>query len=194
ATRSLLDALPILTGADKPGLTSNISALLALHGVTILDIGQAEIHDSLSLGILAAIPSRAESCSGLKDVLFRAHELGLSVRFTPVTTESYEHWVQGQGEPPPVITLLARTIGGEATSRVTARVAAHGLNIDQINRLSGRVSLAQAEQNTRACVEFSVRGDADQSVMRAQFLQVANDLGVDIAFQEDDVYRRTRRL
>src|SRR5690606_31830477 len=183
-----------VTGADKPGLTSNISAILALHGVTILDIGQAEIHDTLSLGILAAIPSRAESGSVLKDVLFRAHELGLSVRFTPVTPESYEHWVQGQGKPRHIITLLARTIEAEAIARVTAIVAAHGLNIDQINRLSGRVSLTQAEQNTRACVEFSVRGDADQSVMRAQFLQVANDLGVDIAFQEDDVYRRTRRL
>ncbi len=183
-----------VTGADKPGLTSNISAILALHGVTILDIGQAEIHDTLSLGILAAIPSRAESGSVLKDVLFRAHELGLSVRFTPVTPESYEHWVQGQGKPRHIITLLARTIEAEAIARVTAIVAAHGLNIDQINRLSGRVSLTQAEQNTRACVEFSVRGEADQSVMRAQFLQVANDLGVDIAFQEDDVYRRTRRL
>lgn len=183
-----------VTGADKPGLTSNISAILALHGVTILDIGQAEIHDTLSLGILAAIPSRAESGSVLKDVLFRAHELGLSVRFTPVTPESYEYWVQGQGKPRHIITLLARTIEAEAIARVTAIVAAHGLNIDQINRLSGRVSLTQAEQNTRACVEFSVRGEADQSVMRAQFLQVANDLGVDIAFQEDDVYRRTRRL
>lgn len=183
-----------VTGADKPGLTSNISAILAQHGVTILDIGQAEIHDTLSLGILAAIPSRAESGSVLKDVLFRAHELGLSVRFTPVTPESYEHWVQGQGKPRHIITLLARTIEAEAIARVTAIVAAHGLNIDQINRLSGRVSLTQAEQNTRACVEFSVRGEADQSVMRAQFLQVANDLGVDIAFQEDDVYRRTRRL
>lgn len=183
-----------VTGADKPGLTSNISAILAQHGVTILDIGQAEIHDSLSLGILAAIPSRAESGSVLKDVLFRAHELGLSVRFTPVTPASYEHWVQGQGKPRHIITLLARTIEAEAIARITAIVAAHGLNIDQINRLSGRVSLTQTEQNTRACVEFSVRGEANQSVMRAQFLQVANDLGVDIAFQEDDVYRRTRRL
>ncbi len=183
-----------VTGADKPGLTSNISAILAQYDVTILDIGQAEIHDTLSLGILAAIPSRAESGSVLKDVLFRAHELGLSVRFTPVTPESYEQWVLGQGKPRHIITLLARTIEAEAIARVTAIVAAHGLNIDQINRLSGRVPLEQTEEATRACVEFSVRGEADQSSMRAQFLQVANDLGVDIAFQEDNVYRRTRRL
>ena len=183
-----------VTGADKPGLTSSISAILAQYDVTILDIGQAEIHDTLSLGILAAIPSRAESAPVLKDVLFKAHELGLSVRFTPVTPESYEQWVSGQGKPRHIITLLARTIEAQAIARVTAIVAEHGLNIDQINRLSGRVPLVQTEVNTRACVEFSVRGDADQSTMRAQFLQVANDLGVDIAFQEDNVYRRTRRL
>lgn len=183
-----------VTGADKPGLTSSISAILAQYDVTILDIGQAEIHDTLSLGILAAIPSRAESAPVLKDVLFKAHELGLSVRFTPVTPESYEHWVNGQGKPRHIITLLARAIEADAIARITAIVAEHGLNIDQINRLSGRVPLVQTEQNTRACVEFSVRGDAEQSVMRAQFLQVANELGVDIAFQEDNVYRRTRRL
>lgn len=183
-----------VTGADKPGLTSNISAMLAQYGVTVLDIGQAEIHDTLSLGILAAIPAKEDSGSVLKDVLFRAHELGLSVRFTPVTPESYEHWVGQQGKPRHIITLLARTIEASAIARVTSIVAEHGLNIDQINRLSGRVSLLKPEQQTRACVEISVRGEVDHGVMRAQFLQAANDLGVDIAFQEDDVYRRTRRL
>ena len=185
-----------VTGADKPGLTSGISAILAQYDVTILDIGQAEIHDTLSLGILAAIPSRAESAPVLKDVLFKAHEMGLSIRFTPVTPESYEQWVQGQGKPRHIITLLSRQIEAEAISRVTAIVAEHGLNIDQINRLSGRVSLANASENpnTRACVEFSVRGDADQTHLRARFLEVANELGVDIAFQEDNVYRRPRRL
>src|SRR5690606_17750647 len=182
-----------VTGADKPGLTSNISAILALHGVTILDIGQAEIHDSLSLGILAAIAARAEAGSVLKDVVCRAHELGLSVRFTPVTPESYEHWVQGQGKPRHIITLLARTIEAEAIARVTAIVAAHGLNIDQINRLSGRVSLTQAEQNTRAGVELSGRAEAAQRGVRPGSPQVANDLSVQIALQEDGVDRSTRR-
>lgn len=183
-----------VTGADKPGLTSNISAILAQYDVTILDIGQAEIHDTLSLGILAAIPSDAESGSVLKDVLFKAHELGLSVRFTPVTPESYEHWVGGQGKSRHIITLLAREIEAQAIASITAIVADYDLNIDQITRLSGRVPLNQTEENTRACVEFSVRGEADQSEMRARFLEVANELGVDIAFQEDNKYRRTRRL
>lgn len=183
-----------ITGADKPGVTASISSILAQYEVTVLDIGQAEIHDSLSLGILAAIPSTAEAAPVLKDVLFRVHEMGLSVTFTPVTPESYEQWVAGQGKPRHIITLLSRAIEAEAIARVTSIVAEHNLNIDQINRLSGRVPLGEITDTTRACVEFSVRGVTDQAKMRAQFLEAANELGVDIAFQEDDVYRRTRRL
>ncbi|MGK0405092.1 MAG: phosphoserine phosphatase [Oleispira sp.] len=186
-----------VVGADKPGLTANITAILAQYKVTILDIGQAEIHDSLSLGILAAIPSTAESAPVLKDVLFKAHAIGLTVSFTPVDSESYQKWVQGQGKDRHIITLLARTISAEHIARITAIVAEHGLNIDNITRLTGRVPLEEELNSsipTRACVEFSVRGDADQALLREKFLAVSNDLNVDIAVQEDNVYRRNRRL
>jgi phosphoserine phosphatase len=183
-----------ITGADKPGLTASITAILAQYDVRILDIGQAEIHDTLSLGILAAIPSAAESAPVLKDLLFRVHELGLSARFTPVTEESYDDWVGCQGKPRHIITLLGRTIDAAAIARITTIVAGNGLNIDQISRLSGRIPLQNQQENTRACVEFSVRGDADQAALRAEFLTVARELEVDIAFQVDDVYRRSRRL
>ncbi|MFT5260917.1 MAG: phosphoserine phosphatase [Gammaproteobacteria bacterium] len=186
-----------VVGADKPGLTANITAILAQYKVTILDIGQAEIHDSLSLGILAAIPSTAESAPVLKDVLFKAHAIGLTVSFTPVDSASYQKWVQGQGKDRHIITLLARTISAEHIARITAIVAEHGLNIDNITRLTGRVPLEEELDSsipTRACVEFSVRGDADQGLLREKFLAVSNDLDVDIAVQEDNVYRRNRRL
>lgn len=183
-----------VSGADKPGLTARITSILAQYHVTVLDIGQSEIHDTLSLGILAALPSEDNTAPVLKDILFKAHELGLSVRFTPVTPDSYEQWISAQGKPRHIITLLARTIEAEAIARITAVVADNGLNIDQIHRLSGRVPLEQSDGSTRACVEFSVRGEGDQNLMRAQFLEIASELGVDIAFQKDDVYRRTRRL
>ena len=186
-----------VSGTDKPGLTANITAILAQYKVTILDIGQAEIHDSLSLGILAAIPSTAESAPVLKDVLFKAHALGLTVSFTPVDSESYEHWVSGQGKDRHIITLLARTISAEHIACITAIVAEHGLNIDNITRLTGRVPLEEELDSsipTRACVEFSVRGEANQGLLREKFLAVSNDLNVDIAVQEDNVYRRNRRL
>ena len=185
-----------VTGEDKPGVTASITSILAQYGVTILDIGQAEIHDNLSLGILAEIPTSAESAPVLKDVLFRSHELGMSVRFTPVSQERYERWVAAQGKDRHIITLLARRISAEHIARVTEVVARFDLNIDNISRLSGRVPLeGEADDGkTKASVEFSIRGGVDQSALRAEFLEISSELGVDIAVQEDTPFRRNRRL
>jgi phosphoserine phosphatase len=185
-----------ISGEDKPGVTASITGILAQYGVNILDIGQAEIHDNLSLGILAEIPTTAESAPVLKDVLFRSHELGMSVRFTPVSNEKYENWVAAQGKPRHIITLLARKLTAEHISRVTEVVASHELNIDNVSRLSGRVPLEDEAQDdqSKACVEFSVRGHVDQAAIREQFLNISSELGVDIAVQEDSPFRRNRRL
>lgn len=184
-----------VSGEDKPGVTAKITGILAQYGVNILDIGQAEIHDNLSLGILAEMPGTAESASVLKDVLFRSHELGMSVRFTPVSTDKYNSWVAAQGKPRHIITLLARKLTAEHIARVTEIVAHYELNIDNISRLSGRIPLEDEQQGpNKASVEFSVRGHVDQAAMRAEFLQVSSDLGVDIAMQADSPFRRNRRL
>lgn len=76
-------------------------------------------------------------------------------------------------------------------SAITAR---HGLNIDNISRLSARPSLNSSE-NRIACVEFSVRGTpSDLEQLRSDFLHIAGEMNVDIAFQEDSIFRRNRRL
>ena len=135
-----------VAGDDKPGLTSSVTEILASYDVNILDIGQAVIHDTLSLGILVEVPETAESSPVLKDILFRTHELGLTVRFSPIEEPSYEQWVGGQGKPRYIVTLLARMITAEHISAVTSVVSNNKLNIDRIDRLSGRVPLAGVQQ------------------------------------------------
>ncbi|GGO86587.1 phosphoserine phosphatase SerB [Marinobacterium nitratireducens] len=189
--------LMTLSGHDKPGVTSAMSAILARYRINILDIGQAVIHDTLSLGMLIEVPKESESSPVLRDLLFKAHELQMTVRFEPVEEDAYESWVTEQGKSRHIITLLARRITSEHIARVAAIAAGHGLNIDSINRLSGRISLQQSgvDAHTKACVEFSVRGvPRDNRALREEFLHAASELDVDIAFQEDDVYRRNRRL
>ncbi len=185
-----------LSGRDKPGVSSSITAILAQYNIDILDIGQAVIHNTLSLGILIGVPTESESSPVLRDVLFKAHELDMNIRFEPVEQEAYEEWVSEQGKSRHIITLLARNITAEHIGRVAQTAANHGLNIDNISRLSGRISLNEApKEKTRACVEFSVRGaPADTAQLRAEFLHIASELDVDIAFQKDDIYRRNRRL
>ena len=184
-----------ISGDDQPGQTSSITEILARHEVNILDIGQSVIHASLSLGILIEIPASAESSSLLKDILFRAHELGLTVRFTPVNQQDYSQWVGAQGKPRHIITLLARMISAEHLAAVTRVVAENGLNIDRIDRLSGRIPLEGVLDQSKACVEFSVRGTvADSDAFRQQLTELTGDFEIDIAFQEDNMFRRNRRL
>lgn len=184
-----------VTGEDKPGVTAAITAVLANYEVDILDMGQAVIHDTLTLGLLVSVPAQAEQSPLVKDVLFKAHALGLQTRFTPISAESYEHWVAARGKPRYIVTVLARRINASHIARVTSVVLRHELNIDGIRRLSGRVPLGAAQQQSKASVEFSVRGTLDDpGAVRGDFLHIANELDVDIAFQEDNMFRRNRRL
>lgn len=184
-----------ITGQDRPGLTSALTGILADYNITVLDIGQSVIHNSLSLGILIESPEAAESCSVFKDILFKAHELHLNARFTPVAEEDYESWVSAQGKPKHIVTLLGRQISAKHLARVTEVVTEHGFNIDQISRLSGRISLSSSDNNPAASVELSLSGEVkDVAKMHARFLEVSQEMELDIAVQEDTLYRRSRRL
>ena len=184
-----------VSGYDKPGLTSNITGIMAEYGLRILDIGQAVIHDYLTWGILVQIPREEVASPLLKDLLFRIYELGLQVQFKPVTEEEYEEWVSGKGKQRYMVTLLSRSITAEQIARVSTITAQHGLNIDNITRLSGRMPLNMDLGRTQACIEFSVRGTPpDLEKLRSDFLHISGELNVDIAFQQDTVYRRNRRL
>lgn len=185
-----------VSGDDQPGITSAITAVLARHQTTILDVGQAVIHDTLALGILVALDVDAEARAVILDEIHaRTQPLGIQARFQPVSLESYQHWVDQQGKPRHIVTLLARQINAAQIAELTDITFKHGLNIDSINRLSGRIPLDALENHSNACVEFSVRGTPeDLAALRADFMDLSARLDVDIAFQRDTVYRRNRRL
>jgi phosphoserine phosphatase len=184
-----------ISGEDRSGLTASITAALAKQDVSILDIGQAVIHDTLSMGVLVEVPGDAGHATVVGAVEGCVTGLGLSVRSSAISAESYHHWVEGQGRARYIITLLARKITADQLAQVTGVVAKHSLNIDSINRLSGRIPLGELPPLSKACVEFSVRGALqDSALFRAELLEVAGALEVDLAFQQDNMYRRNRRL
>jgi phosphoserine phosphatase len=184
-----------ISGADKPGLTASVTEVLASFNVNVLDVGQAVIHDTLSLGVLIELPSPGEKANVLENIQLRARELDIQLRFTPISEESYGQWVAHQGRARYIVTLLARKISAHHLARVTGVVSRYALNIDAINRLSGRIPLGELPRLSKACVEFSVRGQLeDPARFRAELLELASELDVDIAFQEDNMYRRNRRL
>jgi phosphoserine phosphatase len=184
-----------ITGKDKPGLTSHLTGILAAYNVTILDIGQSVIHDYLSLGILIGIPEAHTSSSVLKDLLFAAHKIGIAVQFTPIDENRYEDWVGQKGRQRRVITLLGRTLTADQIAKVAAVIAANDLNIDVINRLSGRVSLIDPGATPKACIKLTISGHlADPGALRADLLRISEETGIDISFHADNIYSQNRRL
>ena len=184
-----------ISGQDKPGLTSSLTSVLAEYGAKILDIGQANIHDTLSLGILFEIKSGKKSAAVLKDILFKSYELGITAKFTPITLENYEKWVNLQGKDRFIVTILGEKLAAKQISEVTKVISEKNLNIDSIKRLTGRLSLVKEEEYPRASIQLSIRGEIDCKVeFTEKFMEISRDLDVDIAFQEDNIYRRNRRL
>jgi phosphoserine phosphatase len=182
-----------ITGHDHPGVTHALTAILARRAVRILDIGQAVIHDALALGMLVELTDEMRSSPLLTDLLLDAHRLGVQIRFTAVTGEEYDHWVQAQSKARYVISILGRSLTAAHLEAVSGVISGAGLNIDRIDRLSSRTPLD--EHAPRVCIELSASGAVgSDDEMRAALLALTHRFDVDIAFQHDNVYRRNRRL
>ena len=183
-----------ITGQDRPGLTASIMEILALYDAHILDIGQADIHSTLSLGILIRI-DYTHSGQVMKELLFKADELNVNIGFTPISDDEYESWVNRQGKNRFILTVIGRTLSAKQIAAATKIIAEQGLNIDSILRLTGRMSIKKPERNVRACIEFSLRGTpVDREQIQASLMQMASEQEIDFSFQRDDMYRRMRRL
>lgn len=183
------------SGGDKAGQTSSLANILAAYDVRILDIGQAVVHETLALAILIEVPHGKEFTPLKKDLIVQAHELDLQVKFTPVNQQAFDHWVETQGKYRFIITVLGRVITAEQLARVSAAISENGLNIDRIERLSGRLSLTGNNPNGNACIELEISGENDKSQnLRAELLTLAQTFNIDIAFQRESIHRRNRRL
>ena len=184
-----------ISGHDKPGVTSALTGILGKFGSTILDIGQSDIHHRLSLGILFKTTSNL-SGEIMKELFFKATEMGVSINYTPIAIDDYQEWVGLQGKNRYIITILGREITAEQISAISGIVAQQGLNIDDIKRLTGRIPITNdGKTPQRSCIEFSVRGNPiDKEAMQTEFMRISNELGFDVSLQEDNMYRRCRRL
>ncbi len=183
-----------ISGTDRPGVTAALTEILAKYDAGILDIGQADIHHTLSLGFLVRTESD-RSGNMMKELLFRATELNVHIRFTPISVEDYNAWVSRQGKNRWIITTLGRKLTARHISLIAREIANQGLNIDGIQRLTGRAPLDESEPLSKSCVEFSVRGTpSNLADMSRRFMQISSDEGFDISLQEDTIYRRCRRL
>ena len=183
-----------ITGEDRPGLTAAFMEIMAKYEVDIIDIGQADIHSTLSLGILIRT-TEADSGHVMKEVLFKASHLGVHVSFLPIANDEYDDWVAAQGKNRYILTVMAPHLTAKQMAAVSRLVSDEGLNIDSIRRLTGRPKRVECADRVRSCVEFSLRGTPkSREQFQAHILNLSSEMEMDCSLQQDNMYRRMRRL
>lgn len=176
-------------------MTHALTSILASSGARILDIGQAVIHDALALGMLVELTDQMKTSSLLTEMLLKAHELGVQIRFSASSGTEYQTWVGAQSKSRYLVSILGPTLTAAHLAAVSGTVARAGLNIDRIDRLSGRTPLDDRNGTARVCVELSTSGElASEDDVRSSLMALTREYDIDIAFQHDNVYRRNRRL
>ena len=116
-----------ITGPDRPGLTHSLTGILAEHGVRILDIGQAVIHNALALGILVELDQTARSSPMLSQLLLKAHELNVQIHFSASSPDEYRAWAASQARRVETVDVIERHDLKQRPSRVEPWVTAKAL-------------------------------------------------------------------
>lgn len=179
--------LVTVSGPDHPGITSELTGILAHGKVTIVDIGQAVIHNLLSLSILFELGSKeSQDKTIIKDLLFKATEMGLKLEFR-VISEDDVPTRRRDATYRYALTLMADQVSAQALHEVAAAIAHYRLNIDTIERLS---------DGEFGCVELllSSTTELNRAAMKKDLLEIAVKQHVDIALQAEGLYRRAKRL
>ncbi|MCK6546666.1 phosphoserine phosphatase SerB [Myxococcota bacterium] len=176
------DALLVtIAGPDRPGITATFAALLAEAKAQVLDVEQAVVEGYLTLLFLIAL-DEPSSKGVLKDLLWKAREVGLQLEFRPVRAEARPRPAQTWA-----VTMIKPEIGADVLARAAQAAATHGFNIEKIARLSrGRLSSLELILGGSA--------DADPAKLRSELVRIEAELGCDVALQKEGLLRRSKRL
>ena len=119
------------TGEDRAGLTAELTRAMSEAGggdsVVILDLNQAVIHDLLLLGMMVRLPADPAARAAVGEAVEAAStRLGMRVRRAVVEPADYDRWVEAQGRPRSILTVLARRITAAQLAAVSEVVAGQG--------------------------------------------------------------------
>ena len=169
--------LVIVSGDDRPGVTSSLFDAIAEVGAEVLDLEQVVVRGHLTLAVLlSAGPAGSRMRQVVMDV---GTSLGLQVTIESGTGDN-----PGRPGGRAAVVVLGAPLRASAVAAISARIAAHGANIDRIRRLS---------RYPVTTVELDISG-ADITALRRELSLVAAAHVVDIAVSPAGLARRGHRL
>lgn len=174
-------------GVDRPGVTARLMQIIAEENAELVDIGQSVLHGYLMLSAIVNIPQNSRA---LRRVLFEANDLGLRFEVTPFRANQTPY--HAGATPALCVTVLGPLAHGGAAARITGFMAERAMNIREIRSLSDR-ELSGLELIADLAPGAHLK-DAELAALRGNFLSMGMELGVDLAVQKDDMFRRTKRL
>ena len=164
-------------GRDRPGLTAVVCGALAGLGARLDDVEQVTIGGQLTLQLMIVAPGPPEEVRAALTGL--GTQLGVDIGVAPVPGDAHDA-VGARAH----VTVLGHPLPPAALGGIAAAIAAHGANIERIERLA-RYPIMALELIV-AC------GDVDE--LRSALAAEAARVRVDVAVQPAGLHRRAKRL
>lgn len=171
------------TGADRPGLTAELSRVLADEQAELIDVEQVVSQCRFNLNFLIALPSdKAERARFQLAVLRKAEALGLHVDIADAPGLQAAH-------PTPLwaLTVLKNPIDVRLMADLARTAYESGFNIERIQRLSQR-ALSSVE------LLLSSRDESEERTLQKGLLALKARHACDLALQRESLTRRNKRL
>ncbi|MBM4340994.1 MAG: phosphoserine phosphatase SerB [Deltaproteobacteria bacterium] len=174
--------LVTVSGPDRPGITAAFSRILVENQVEIVDIEQASLQDFLGLSFLLDMSGAKQSKDGvLKDLLFEASRLGLTLNFRLYS----EQEVKARNSK----NLFVLTYFGDtrALAEISNILGEENANIEMITNLT---------RHCASCVELTIDVKDVQNLSRLKERVIASShkLNIDLSLQKMEAYRKNKRL
>jgi len=177
-----------IAGTDRTGVTARLTEIIAQQeGAALINIGQSVLNGYLMLSAIVDLPKNSYA---LRKILFAAADLGLRLEVTPFKNAAEA--TELPEAPALAVTLLGPLSNGKATAEITRFLAERHMNIREIRSLSD-VELSGLELIADLPAGTELK-PPEMMALRGELLLLGMQLGVDLAVQKDDIFRRTKRL
>lgn len=175
-----------VAGPDRPGVTARITEVIADEKARLVTMGQSVLHGYLMMSAIVDLPAQSKA---LRRLLVAASDLGLRMEVNPM---SGDRPITGPGGPGLCVTMLGDLADGRSVATITRYLTERGLNLREVRSLSAE-NLTGLELITDPPSQGTLT-KAELTPLRGELLRMSSKLGVDLAVQRDDIFRRNKRL
>jgi len=171
-------------GEDQVGLVSEVTHLLFKRGMNIIDIEQTVIHSQFTMVLLLQpVRPRFQMSQLRSDLHHLGKRRGMNITITPL--HEFKGLRLAETKKPYVLTIVGSDRPG-VVAAVSSTLAEHHCNIERIKMIARGEFLGME-------MWIDLR-DADLSLLRDDFLEVARRTGMDIIVQPESTFKKRKKV